>query len=163
MSFLCKQERRRTSQLVYYQVPEQMISFAGIPMQEEWCLEPETMYLTFRDPFSFSLMHHVGHASYYHCVLLFFLILGNTSYKRDTFPTVMMAPSAAVSFLDVMSACNTLWSRSGCYSTRQLRHEEGVDHLHKGAQLPGAGLGIPTQASGARKEWNSNPMPYSQT
>ena len=42
VSFLCKQERR-TSQLAYYQVPEQMISFAGIQMQEEWCLEPETI------------------------------------------------------------------------------------------------------------------------
>lgn len=51
LSFLCKKERRRTSQLAYNEVPEQMISFAGIPMKEEWCLEQETRYLAFRGPF----------------------------------------------------------------------------------------------------------------
>lgn len=117
LSFLCKKERRRTSQLAYYQGPEQVISFAGIPMKEEWCLEQETRYLAFRDPFSFSLIHHVGQASYCHCILVIFLILGNTSYKRDTFPAVTMAPSTVLNFLDIMNACYTLWSRSGCYST----------------------------------------------
>lgn len=116
LSFLCK-KKRRTSQLAYYQGPEQVISFAGIPMKEEWCLEQETRYLAFRDPFSFSLIHHVSQASYCHSVLVIFLILGNTSYKRDTFPAVTMAPSTVLNVLDIVNACYTLWSRSGCYST----------------------------------------------
>ena len=44
-----------------------------------------------------------------HCALVIFLILGNTSYKRDTFLAVMIAPSTVLSFLDVMNACYTLW------------------------------------------------------
>lgn len=45
LCLLCKKERTRAGGPAYYQVPEQMISFPGTPVEEEWGLEQEPRHL----------------------------------------------------------------------------------------------------------------------
>lgn len=111
--------RRKGGELVSWlimRVPEQMISFAGIPMRkEEWCLEQETDIWSFQSLYSFSDSSCGSSKLLSLSLVIFSINFENTSYKRDTFHVIntsykrdtdMYKP--LFKFFSIMNACYTL-------------------------------------------------------